>query len=499
MYINIINTINNIYLIYTMIKNIYKTFLKKYKYFSYTIYGIIFILIIIMVVYNIYNVYKKLKQQNIYVGCLYSETGAIGKASHDNYKILLDSFKYLTEIRDCPINIIPIYKDLGDDLENFSKWVEECVQKYNIKYFFGCWRSSERRHVLPILEKYNARLFYPLQYEGAEASKYIYYFGACPNQQIIPGLKYTFDHYYYYNDVYIIGSDYSYSTVLIPQIKLFMDVHKGRYNKKLIDYKLFSLTETDFSSFIKQIFNKSPNGAIIINIINGKSYYDFSKQFYNMYHEHFPNNNNILYAEQHEIINFFSDKKIKNVLKCAERYPSISTSIVENDIPYEYHKYIQGNIYIWNFTNNILTDRAYYVSSGDENSDIDFEFLTKFYKKQNRPIGDTEYCSFLSASFFVTTIKKIIEDGGDIYDPDIYDKFKLITITSVSGDHTFLNNNHATKIFYVLKFIDHEMTIDYQGFKNIVPAPISALIYDKFLSVNSNPTILTISDRINSY
>ena len=43
------------------------------------------------------------------------------------------------------------------------------------------------------------------------------------------------------------------------------------------------------------------------------------------------------------------------------------------------------------------------------------------------------------------------------------------------------------------------MTIDYQGFKNIVPAPISALIYDKFLTVNSNPAILTISDRISSY
>ena len=73
--------------------------------------------------------------------------------SSQNYKILIESFKYATKKYKCNLNIIPIYKDLGDDLDNFSKWVEECVNKYNIKYFFGCWRSSERREILPILEK----------------------------------------------------------------------------------------------------------------------------------------------------------------------------------------------------------------------------------------------------------------------------------------------------------------------------------------------------------
>lgn len=482
-----------------MIKKIYKTFLKKHNLFSYTLYGLIFILILIIVIYNIYNIYRKIKQKKIYVGCLYSETGVIGKASYDNYKILLDSFNYLEETRDCPINIIPIYKDLGDDLDNITKWIEECVKKYNIKYFFGCWRSSERRHILPLLKKYNLRLFYPLQYEGAEASKYVYYFGASPNQQIIPGLKYVFDQYYYYNDVYIVGSDYSYSTILIPQIKHFIEVHESTYHKKLIDSKLFSLTETDFSSFIKRIFNKSPNGAIIINLINGKSYYDFSKQFYDMYHETFPSNANILSGEQEDILKFFSDKKIKNVLKCAERYPSISTSVVENDIPLDYRKYIQGNLYVWNFSNHALTDKTYYITAGDDEADRDFDFLTNFYKKQNRPVGDTQYCSFLSALFFINTIKKIIENGGDIYDPDAYDKFRKITLTSVAGEHVFFDNNHITKIFHILRVTNGTMIIQYQGFKSIIPAPVAGLTYEKIVSVSSNPVGLGISDRVISY
>ena len=380
-----------------MIKKIYKSFIKKHKLLAYTLYSLIFILIIVTIVYNIY---KKIKQKTIYVGCLYSETGVIGKASYDNYKILLDSFKYLVKMHECPINIIPIYKDLEDELNNITTWVEECVKKYNIKYFFGCWRSSERKHILPILQKHNARLFYPLQYEGIEASKYVYYFGGCPNQQLIPGLKYIFDQYAYYSDVYVVGSDYSYPRVSLELVEKFIQTSKKEYNKKLVYSEFFPLDQKDFSTFITKLFNKSPNGAIIINLINGKSYYDFSKQLCEMYSNNFDNGSNILKLNQFEIVSYFEKNNIKNILKCSERYPSISTSVVENDIPNEMHKYIQGNYYVWNFTNNIITDKTYYINIGYENSDNDYQFLKKFYNKQNRPIGDTQYCSFLSALFF---------------------------------------------------------------------------------------------------
>ena len=473
--------------------NLYKSFTQKHKKFTTFLYVMIFILFIITLVYNIY---KKIKQKTIYVGCLYSQTGVLGTSAYDNYKILLDSFKHAVSKYDCEINIIPIYKDLGDNLDNFTKWVEECVKKYNIKYFFGCWRSSERREILPVLQKYNLRLFYPLQYEGVEVSKNVYYFGACPNQQLIPGLKFMFDAYYYYKDVYIIGSDYSYPQISSSLVKSFIKNTKNEYNKTLVYSKLYPLDETDFTDFIQTLFDKSPNGAIIVNLINGDSYYTFSKQLYEMYYKRFPNIDKSLLTNQDEVIKYFSNPKVKDILKLSERYPSISTSIVENNIPKEDVKYLDGNMYVWNFTNNILTSPIYYLTLGYLNSDKDFTFLTNYYKKQGRPIGDTQYCSFLSALFFVKTLKEVIKNGGNIYDPEVYDKNKLISITTVGGQHVFRSNNHTTKIFFILNIVGEKMEIEYQHIKVILPAPMNILSDTKILVTDADSETVNISGRL---
>ena len=151
---------------------------------------------------------------------------------------------------------------------------------------------------LPVRTMASMSAFYPVEYEGVEVSKNIYYFGACPNQHIIPGLQYMFDMYYFYKDIYIIGSDYSYSIISIELIKQFIEKNKNSYDKNIVYSKLYSLDETDFSDFILTVFKKSPNGAIIINIINGKSFYSFSKQFHEMYYDKFPNKNKYLAGNQ---------------------------------------------------------------------------------------------------------------------------------------------------------------------------------------------------------
>lgn len=472
---------------------LYKSFTQKNKKFTTFLYFMIFILFIVTLVYNIY---KKLKQKTVYVGCLYAQTGVLGNASYDNYKILLDSFKYAVKKYDVSINIIPIYKDLGDDRDNFTKWIEECVKKYNIKYFFGCWRSSERTYVIPVLQKYNLRLFYPLQYEGVESSKNVYYFGACPNQQLIPGLKLVFDAFYYYKDVYVIGSDYSYPKISLDIIKKFINNNKTEYGKKLVYSNLYPLNATDFTEFIQMLFDKSPNGAIIINLINGNSYYAFSKQFYEMYYKHFPNVDKSLTTNQNELIKYLSNPKLKEILKFSERYPSISTSIVENDIQKESFKYLDGNLYMCNFSNELITDPVYYINYGYIDSDKDLFFLKNFYKKQGRPVGDTQYCSFISVLFFIKTIKNIIENGGNIYDPSVYDKFKKVSVTSLAGEHALMENNHITKTFFVLFFSDGKMTIHYQSLKHILPGPMNVFTDKKILLTNATYETINISDKL---
>jgi hypothetical protein len=472
---------------------LYKKFTQKNKLLTTFLYSMIFILFIFVLVYNIY---KKIIRQKMYVGCLYSSTGVLGNASYDNYKILLESFKFFVKKYDCDIDIVPIYKDLGDELDNYSKWIEECVKKYDIKYFFGCWRSSERQRIIPILQKYNLRLFYPVQYEGVELSKNIYYFGSCPNQHLIPGLQYMFDIFYFYKDVYIIGSDYSYPKVSIELIKQFTEKNKSNYDKNIVYSKLYSLEETDFSDFILTVFKKSPNGAIIINLINGKSFYSFSKQFHEMYYDKFPNNTKKIASNQSELMKYVSNPNIENILKKKDRYPCISTSIVENDILKEHHTYLDGMLFVANFGNDIITNKTFYINDGYEESDLDMIFLTDFYHSQNKPIGDAQYNSFISANFFVSIICDIMKRNGNIYDTDEYDKFKIISKYSIAGEHAFIENNHITKVFFMLVFSKNKINITYQHLKAITPYPIGILSDKKIILSNAVSEVINISDRL---
>lgn len=475
-----------------MIKKIFNYFSFKKNKLKYRIFIILFVTL--LSIYLIYKIYKKITQKNIYVGCLYSEKGVLGKAPYDNYKMLLESFKYAVNKYNCNINIIPIYKDLGDNLENFSKWVEECVKKYNIKYFFGCWRSSERRQVLPILEKYNARLFYPLQYEGLEASKNVYYFGACLNQQLIPGLKYIFDTFYYYQDVYIIGSDYSYPKLTSEVIDNFIKNTKDIFNKKLVFTQLFPLDETDFSSFINTLFTKNPNGAIIINLINGDSYYKFIKQFYEQYNLKFKNIDKKLLTNQDEILKYLKNPKVKDIINIYDRYPSISTSLFENNVSKEYYEYINNNYFVANFSSRIIIEDIYYMTVGYKNSDSDYDFLKKYIKK-NGVIGDSQYCTFLSVLFFVIVIQNCIDNKLDINNTDLFDTFKEQSIISVAGEIVVRKNNHISKNIYILSFIKNKFEIVFDSYKSVLPGPYMNLS-NKILFIDNSKEVLNIEDRI---
>jgi urea transport system substrate-binding protein len=445
--------------------------------------------------------YKKLTQKTLYVCCLYSKTGVLGSAPYDNYDILLKFFDYGLKKYNCNVNIIPLYKDLGDDLDNFSKWIEECVQKYDVKYCFGCWRSSERKHVIPVLTKYKLRLFYPLQYEGMEAANSIYYFGATPNQQIFPGLEYIFRHFYYYDDFYIVGSDYIYPQTVIELVKTFLKVQYP--NKKLIYTKLFPLDATDFSEFINTVFKKSPNGAIILNLINGKSFYDYSKQFYETYYSINPKID-INFVEGVE-----NAKKVLNtigkndeILSIYRRYPSISTSIFENDINPEYIKYIKESFTVSNFASQILDEEIYFPNKGYIHSEQDYQQLKKYQKKQGRPIGDSQYNSILSAYFFIKILKKIIDNNRNIYEVEDFDKeAKGTNIFGICGPHDMVINTHITKLFYILKIFDDiddtRFKIIYDSYNILSPAP-HLYAADKIIYVNSFDVSVNILNRMYS-
>ena len=480
---------------------LYNLYLKKK---NNTIYHLFLIsLILFLILFVTYTAYRKLIQKTVYVCCLYSKTGVLGSTPYDNYDILVKSFDYGLEKYDCNINIVPLYKDLGDDLENFSKWIEECVKKYDVKYCFGCWKSSERKYILPILNKYNLRLLYPLQYEGMETSKSIYYFGAPPNQQVFPGLEYMFRHFYYYDDFYIVGSDYIYPQVVVDLVKKFLKVEYP--NKKLIYSKLYPLNNTDFSEFINIVLKKSPNGAIILNLINGKSFYDYSKQMYETYYRLNPKIDK-KFLEDNKYAKKVLDTIGNNEIISLHRvYPTISTSIFENDIPIENAKYIKDSFSVTNFSSQILDDDIYFPNKGYKDAEKDYNFLKKYQIKQGKPIGDSQYNSFLSAIFFIKILKNIIHSNLDIYDTDIFDYHaKGKDIYGICGPHDIDKNYHITKLFYILKMFedteiesDNKFRIIYDSYNIITPSP-HLYASDKIVYVNSDEATVNILNRIYS-
>src|SRR3954452_6492219 len=80
--------------------------------------------------------------------------------------------------------------DPKSDWPTFATSAEKLLGEDKAAVVFGCWTSVSRKHVLPVFEKYNGLLFYPVQYEGQEQSPNVVYTGATPNQQAIPAVEY---------------------------------------------------------------------------------------------------------------------------------------------------------------------------------------------------------------------------------------------------------------------------------------------------------------------
>ena len=99
--------------------------------------------------------------------------------------------------------------DPASDWRLFAEKTRELIEVHDVDVIFGCWTSVSRKSVLPVIEELNGLLFYPVQYEGEESSKNVFYTGAAPNQQAIPAVD------YFMNDLgverwVLAGTDYVY-------------------------------------------------------------------------------------------------------------------------------------------------------------------------------------------------------------------------------------------------------------------------------------------------
>lgn len=154
----------------------------------------------------------------------------------------------------------------------FPDKAKKLLQQDKVAAVFGCWTSSSRKAVLPVFEKNNGLLFYPVQYEGNECSKNVVYTGAAPNQQIIPAVEYMWDKMGR-KKFYLLGSDY-----IFPRTanKVLIALLKEKYKVDPVAEKYVPMDQKDFKNVVDDIKKLKPDA--ILSTINGDSNLPFYRE-----------------------------------------------------------------------------------------------------------------------------------------------------------------------------------------------------------------------------
>jgi urea transport system substrate-binding protein len=148
-------------------------------------------------------------------------------------------------------------------LVTFAREAERLIAREKVAVVFGCWTSASRKTVKPVIEKYGNLLFYPVQYEGLEQSPNIIYTGAAPNQQIIPAVKWSFDHLG--RRFFLVGSDYVFPRTANAIITAQVLALGGT----IVGEEYLALGSRDVATVVERIEDSRP--TVILNTINGDS------------------------------------------------------------------------------------------------------------------------------------------------------------------------------------------------------------------------------------
>ena len=132
----------------------------------------------------------------------------------------------------------------------FAEKARQLVENDKVAAVFGCWTSVSRKSVLPVFEELNGLLFYPVQYEGEESSKNVFYTGAAPNQQAIPAVDYLMDEIEVERWV-LAGTDYVYTRTTNKILEAYLRAKGVAEKDIMINYTPFG--HSDWQSIVSDI------------------------------------------------------------------------------------------------------------------------------------------------------------------------------------------------------------------------------------------------------
>ena len=175
----------------------------------------------------------------------------------------------------------PVVVDPASNWPLFAEKARQLITKDKVAVTFGCWTSVSRKSVLPVYEELNSLLFYPVQYEGEEMSKNVFYTGAAPNQQAIPAVEYLMSKEGGgAKRFFLLGTDYVYPRTTNKILRAFLK-SKGVADKDIEEvYTPFG--HSDYQTIVANIKKFSQGGkTAVISTINGDSNVPFYKELGN--------------------------------------------------------------------------------------------------------------------------------------------------------------------------------------------------------------------------
>ena len=281
----------------------------------------------------------------------------------------------------------------------FAEKARELLEKDKVAVVFGCWTSVSRKSVLPVFEELNGLLFYPVQYEGEESSKNVFYTGAAPNQQAIPAVDYLMAQGV--KRWVLAGTDYVYPRTTNKILEAYLKKKGVATEDIMINYTPFG--HSDWQSIVSDIkkFGATGKKTAVVSTING----DANVPFY---------------------------KELGNQGVSAETIPVVAFSVGEEELSGIDTKPLVGHLAAWNYFQSVDTP---------ENAEFIKEWHA-FIKNPKRVTNDPMEATMIGFDLWVKAVEKAKSTETDKVAKAI---IGLETKNLTGGTAKMLPNHHLTK------------------------------------------------------
>src|ERR1700729_2405718 len=322
--------------------------------------------------------------------------------------------------------------DPASDWPLFAEKAQELLEKDKVAVVFGCWTSVSRKSVLPVFEKDNGLLFYPVQYEGEESSKNVIYTGAAPNQQAIPAVDYLMND----NKVkrwVLAGTDYVYPRTTNQILEAYLKVKGVAPEDIMINYTPFG--HSDWQNIVASIkkFGSAGKKTAVVSTINGDANVPFYKELGN--------------------------QGIK-----ATDIPVVAFSVGEEELAGLDTKPLVGHLAAWNYFESIKTPaNAAFIKDWHA-----------FIKNDKRTTNDPMEAHYIGFNMWVKGVEK-----AQSFEPDkVIPAMIGVAVPNLTGGiSTMMTNHHITKPVYIGEIqADGQLNTVWQ-----TPAPVVAQEWSPYL------------------